>query len=131
MSWMRKTFVGLALSIVSGLTTTALGQWDAAVEKALAAADGERGGVIRDRVRPQWLPDGTRFWYSVDVQDGKQEFVLVDAQSGDIQRGDTLASLGLAPDEPLRTSTLPLRRLRTRLSARPCGWNSRIAWTVR
>lgn len=110
---------GFVLAAVSVVTTPAAAQWDPAIEQALAAAEGDRVRVTRDRVRPQWLPDGTRFWYAVDLQDGKREFVLVDAENGDIQRADALTNLGLAADEPLRTSSLPLRRLRTRSTGGP------------
>src|SRR5690606_7675901 len=116
---MRKPLAGFVLAIVSALAPTAAGQWDAAIDEALSAANSERGGVIRERVRPQWLPDQTRFWYAVDGEDGKQEFVLVDAQSGQIERADALEKLGLASDEPLRTSSLPLRWLRTRSTGGP------------
>lgn len=109
---------GLALALAFAAAATA-GSWDAAVEQALAAAEGNRGGVTRERVRPQWLPDGKRFWYAVDLQNGKREFVLADAENGDIQRSDSLEKLGLAADEPLRTSNLPLRRLRSRSSGAP------------
>ncbi|MDB5294107.1 MAG: dap4 3, partial [Phycisphaerales bacterium] len=38
--------------------------------------------VYRDRVEPNWLPGGTRFWYRNDLRGGAREFVLVDAAAG-------------------------------------------------
>ncbi|MFN3651043.1 MAG: DPP IV N-terminal domain-containing protein [Armatimonadota bacterium] len=38
--------------------------------------------VARAAVRPSWLPDGSRFWYRVDLGDGKREFILIDAEKG-------------------------------------------------
>ena len=38
--------------------------------------------VYRDRVRPQWLPGNTRFWYKITTGADAHEFVLVDAERG-------------------------------------------------
>jgi dipeptidyl aminopeptidase/acylaminoacyl peptidase len=40
------------------------------------------GRVYRDRVRPHWLGDGTKFWYRVNVRKDGYEFILVDAEKG-------------------------------------------------
>ncbi|RUL85844.1 S9 family peptidase [Tautonia sociabilis] len=42
-----------------------------------------RGTVFRDRVRADWSPDGSRFWYRNDLPGGTLEFVLVSAKDGD------------------------------------------------
>ncbi len=36
--------------------------------------------VFRDRVEPEWLERGTRFWYRVRTAPGRHEFVLVDTE---------------------------------------------------
>jgi len=38
--------------------------------------------VYRDRVRPHWFADNSKFWYRVNVADGQFEFILVDAAKG-------------------------------------------------
>jgi dipeptidyl aminopeptidase/acylaminoacyl peptidase len=38
--------------------------------------------VRRDRVDAHWLNDNRRFWYRVDLAQGANEFVLVDAETG-------------------------------------------------
>ena len=38
--------------------------------------------VFRDRVVPHWFANGSKFWYRIDLNDGKREFVLVDAVQG-------------------------------------------------
>src|SRR5579883_1491830 len=40
-----------------------------------------RNKVFRDHVVPNWLPDG-RFWYRVELPDGKKETWLVEARTG-------------------------------------------------
>lgn len=104
-AWVFLTILGLLGGEASG--------WDSAVEEALKATERQRGGVVRDRVRPRWVGDGSRFWYSVDLLDGDQEFVLVDATTGETTRGDSFANLGLEPDPPLFTSELSRRLKRT------------------
>jgi dipeptidyl-peptidase-4 len=38
--------------------------------------------VYRDRVKPNWFANSTKFWYRNDLAEGAKEFVLVDAMSG-------------------------------------------------
>ncbi len=40
------------------------------------------GKVARSRVEPKWTADGKHLWYRNDLAAGKQEFVLVDLQTG-------------------------------------------------
>ncbi len=37
------------------------------------------GKVVHGAVRPNWIGNGSRFWYRSDLADGKREFVVVDA----------------------------------------------------
>lgn len=48
---------------------------------------GPRAGrqLSRDRVVPHWSFDANRFWYRIDLGQGKKEFVLVDAALGQRQ----------------------------------------------
>jgi dipeptidyl aminopeptidase/acylaminoacyl peptidase len=39
--------------------------------------------VSRTQLDPNWLPDGKRFWYRLDLGRGAAEFVLVDAEKGE------------------------------------------------
>ena len=56
-----------------------------------SATDYERAGKLRERVantvfrtevKPNWLPNNTRFWYRVQTGQQQHEFVLVDADAG-------------------------------------------------
>lgn len=51
-------------------------------ERALTLRERTNGKVFRSRVRPQWFPDGTGFWYRNDLAEGAREFVWVDAVRG-------------------------------------------------
>jgi len=39
-------------------------------------------GVYKSRVQPNWLPNGTQFWYRNNLPDSGREFVFVDAELG-------------------------------------------------
>ena len=71
--------------------------------------------VFRDRVRPHWLPGGTRFWYRVRTGVDTHEFVLVDAESAargpafdHARMAEALNNAGL---EEARAESLPIDRL--------------------
>ncbi|MFQ5505751.1 MAG: prolyl oligopeptidase family serine peptidase [Planctomycetota bacterium] len=51
-------------------------------QRARTLPDRSRGTVTRARVRPHWLPGGTRFWYANELGKGRREFVLLDAETG-------------------------------------------------
>jgi len=38
--------------------------------------------VFRDKVTPNWFENGTKFWYRVELPQGKKEFVVVDCTKG-------------------------------------------------
>lgn len=70
--------------------------------------------ALRAQVRPQWIGDGTRFWYRVDTERGT-EFVLTEPESAtrgpafDHQR---LAwALAAATNEPVTPYDLPFRSI--------------------
>jgi dipeptidyl aminopeptidase/acylaminoacyl peptidase len=43
--------------------------------------------VLNQKIRVHWLADNTRFWYRLDLPDGKRETFLVDALTGARQTG--------------------------------------------
>ena len=51
-------------------------------ERAMHLREITANRVFRDRVRPNWLADNTRFWYRNDWAEEKREYILVDAESG-------------------------------------------------
>ncbi|MCB1207522.1 MAG: DPP IV N-terminal domain-containing protein, partial [Verrucomicrobiae bacterium] len=63
-----------------------------------------QGPVVRDQVDPNWLPDGHSFWYRVLAAPGSNEFVLIDAETGERKSAPDLPSLGLPESPPLRSS---------------------------
>ena len=67
----------IALSVVSLWFSLATAQAPQQRESGRAAKQ-----IFRDRVAPHWSADGNRFWYRIDLGQGKREFVLVDAQAG-------------------------------------------------
>jgi dipeptidyl-peptidase 4 len=79
------------------------------LEKLLSQADQSvqriSKTVFRDSVSPNWLQDGSRFWYRVRTGPDSYENVLVDALSGSIKRTETLDELGIPKPKPVLTST--------------------------
>ena len=72
--------------------------------RAESPARQTEGRVFRDVVTPHWLPGNRRFWYRVAIGPGAQEFVLVDAETGDIKRAASAEKLGLPETGRLSTS---------------------------
>jgi dipeptidyl aminopeptidase/acylaminoacyl peptidase len=67
-----------------------------AYERANALRDRISGKVYRDDVRPRWIGDGARFWYRNRLQEGKREFILLDADDGEPARGPAFDHARLA-----------------------------------
>jgi dipeptidyl aminopeptidase/acylaminoacyl peptidase len=63
------------------------------------------GKVSRERVTPNWLPDG-RFWYRVEIGAGRASWALIDT-AGRVARFDTEAALAEALGGTLPRSTVP------------------------
>ncbi len=57
--------------------------------------------VYRFNVNPTWLPDG-KFWYSVNIEDGKKEFVLINPADGSRKTGSDKKSI--LPDDKTPTA---------------------------
>ncbi|PHX93662.1 MAG: peptidase S9 [Pedosphaera sp.] len=75
--------LGIAILAISGCLAPLFAQG--------SATDYERAGKLRERVantvfrtevKPNWLPNKTRFWYRVQTGPQQHEFVLVDAVAG-------------------------------------------------
>jgi dipeptidyl aminopeptidase/acylaminoacyl peptidase len=77
----------------------------AAYERALSLAQRTEGKVFRDAVAPHWLPDNRHFWYRVATGPDMHEYVLVDAETGDIKRASSADKLGLPDGEHISTSS--------------------------
>ncbi len=82
-------------------------------EAALSFPKRTENKVFRDRVKANWLPDGKTFWYRVSTGPGAQEFVLIDASTGNRKSGATLKALGLPENPAARTSSMSLKLRRT------------------
>jgi dipeptidyl aminopeptidase/acylaminoacyl peptidase len=64
------------------------------------------GKVFRDSVAPRWLPDNRHFWYRVTVGPYSHEYVLVDAETGEIKRSTNAKELGVPGNERISLSKL-------------------------
>jgi dipeptidyl-peptidase-4 len=84
------------------LSTSALA---ADYERALSLPKRTENRVFRDRVNPNWLPDGKAFWYRVQTGLKTHEFVLIEAEKGTRKTAPSLRELGLPEQEALKSST--------------------------
>ena len=96
-------------------------------EKLRAATNNK---VFRDRVQPQWLEDGTHFWYSVRAGSGQRDYVLVDCVAATRQPAfdhaklaDALKAKGVkdAAAEQLQLDALQFRLAEQQLDFRTAG----------
>ena len=101
---MKLHFLGF-LALLAAAANAASGSKEADYARALSFAHRTEGKVFREVVSPHWLPDQTHFWYRVITGPDTQEYVLVDTQTGNIRRADTVEKLGVTGSEPLKTST--------------------------
>lgn len=117
---MKSLLLKLAMAATSAaLLQPAAGQGSKAdYERALSAGKRFDNKVFRDRVEPNWLPDGNRFWYRVETGPGKHELVLVDAAAGTRTVVADPSALPAAP--ALKSSELPLQTGRTRRTGAAC-----------
>ncbi len=98
-----------------GLTLLTIGTWCCLSPLVLLSQERERGRasrqVFRDRVAAHWSKDGNRFWYRVDVGQGKKEFLLVDAESGSRQPAFDHAAVAKAVGNEATAERLPIERI--------------------
>lgn len=104
----------LAVLVVSAQAGFAQGtQADYARAQSLAGRTEQK--LFRTSLKPNWLSGTNRFWYRLQTDADKFEFVLVDADTGEIKRAADAKSLGLpqpksvVPLQPPRTPGRPLR----------------------
>src|SRR5690606_30788912 len=69
--------------------------------------------IAGDRVEPQWLSDGNRFWYRNKLLNGAAEFVLVDPVRNTrtllFDNARLAAAMSLAADTAYDPAKLPFR----------------------
>ena len=74
-----------------------------------------RDKVFKDRLRPDWSPDNSRFWYRNDLAGGAREFVVVTARDGERRPAFDHAKLAEALEEATGTGQsadrLPIEHL--------------------
>ncbi len=87
-------------------------------ERALSLGTRFENKVFRERVEPNWLPDGKQFWYRVETGPGQHELVLVDAAAGVRKVVDDPATLPQPP--ALKSSEMRIRPGRTRRTGPAC-----------
>ena len=71
-----------------------------------------QGKLTRDRVAPHWFANNDRFWYRVNLGDGRREFLVVDAPRGErrpaFDHAKLAEALGKALDKPVDAAKLPV-----------------------
>lgn len=75
--------------------------------------------VFRDRVRPNWLPDGRSLWYRVQIGPGRYEFVRIDCSTGERKSAASLTELGLPQPAAVKTSSMPVQLRKTVRNGEP------------
>src|SRR5690349_15222135 len=98
-SWLMKA--SLSLLLVCCITGFA-GAADR-FEEAAARAKRSENLLFRDRVKPTWLAGDRSFWYRVQTGPRSQEFVLIDAVSGERRVAADLAALDLPQPDDVKT----------------------------
>ena len=100
---MAVVFLWLALSLPNANAQGTQADFDR------AAGLGKRyaGKVTRNFVEPTWYENGTRFWYTISLPEGKKEYVVVDVAKGTREvvaappKMDKGTRIDESPDEPI------------------------------
>ncbi|WP_395731102.1 prolyl oligopeptidase family serine peptidase [Prosthecobacter sp.] len=108
----------MKLPLLLLLSTTALA---ADFDHALSLPKRTENLVFRDRLKPNWLPDGKSFWYRVQTGPKTHEFVLIQAETGTRTSAPTLKALGLPEQEALKSSTAKIELRRTTRTGEESG----------
>ena len=90
-------------------------------DAALSLPKRTENKVFRDRVKPNWLPDGRSFWYRVQTGPNSHEFVFIDARTGQRKVAKTLKELGLPEKEAAKTSTTKIQLRNTTRTGEESG----------
>lgn len=84
-------------------------------DRAATLGQRTRDSVFRDRVRPEWIAGGPRFWYRVATAPGRHEFVVVDPEKGTrlpaFDHKQLAKALSGAIDRPVDPAALPISGL--------------------
>ena len=88
--------------------------------------------IFRDRVEPHWFANAqgetNRFWYRVELPQGRREFILVDASRGDRRPAfdpERLAKvLGAKTERPVDPQSLPVESLKFDPAMRTMGFSA-------
>ncbi len=76
----------------------------ASIDEALKLSDLWKDKALNENVAPHWLPDGESFWYQRQTADGKGEFVLIQAATGERRTAATREALEVPPPPSRRTT---------------------------
>jgi dipeptidyl aminopeptidase/acylaminoacyl peptidase len=113
---MKKIFLFFTLAIFAAQNLFAA-DFEELYSQAQSLARRTEGKVFRDAVAPHWLPDGKHFWYRVATGPEAQEYVLVNAETGEIKRAASAEKIGVNETEQLsnskQKSLTPQRSTRT------------------
>jgi dipeptidyl-peptidase-4 len=106
----------LAALIVALLAVSAFAQGSRAdYERSRGLRQLTQNKVFKDRVQPHWFDGNDRFWYRNDLPEGKREFVVVDAASGErrpaFDHAQLAAALAKAIGEEVSADRLPISTL--------------------
>ena len=84
-------------------------------ERALGLRKATANKVFKQRLRPNWSSDNTRFWYRNDLAGGEREFVMVDVKAGKrklaFAHKRLAKALGKATEQEVSARRLPVDRL--------------------
>lgn len=78
---MKNLSVGLLLGFIALLSCARADSTQQAPQQRPPPAQRD-SRVFKDRIRPYWFANNTRFWYRNDLPHGAREFVMVDVQRG-------------------------------------------------
>ena len=101
---MKKLFAFVAAAIFLAAPAVLAGGSAGDYSRAQSLARRTEGKVFRDAVTPPWLAGSRHFWYRTAIAPGKYEYVLVDAETGEIRRAASAQIIGVTETEMLSTS---------------------------
>src|SRR4051812_39923712 len=91
-----------ALLVGSSLPSAGEGGSRADYERAASLTARTQGKTFGTKVDPHWVPSGDSFWYRKDLPDGKTEFVLVNAATGQRSLVEDPSRLPKDPEDALK-----------------------------
>lgn len=111
-----KTLLFIVIFSLLSLTLASLAQGTRAdYERANALRERVTGKVFRASVQPNWIGDGSRFWYRNDLPAGRREFLLVDPATASkrpaFDHARLAAALTKRLGKPVAADKLPVERI--------------------